>query len=832
MLLRETVMHSSIVGGLLQGSYVGRNNEIDSLMNGDAYRGVGVEEGLLNPTMVRTMDTNAYQFLGDEMVSVHGIGNTGQITAMQPAYIKEGDIKHSALAPRSRQEESKTEEEGEFYVSDLVWGKVRNHPWWPGQIFEPSAASQEAKKHFKSDSYLIAFFGDQSFAWNEVSQIKPYRMYFNQMEKQSCREAFCHAVDCSLDEVSRRIEFGLCCPCVPEEVQYKLKSQIVVNAGIQPGSSHRDGGDQLSTVDSFRPGVFLQHLKSIASSPCCVDDRMGYVVARSQLLAFSRWKGYYELSAFEEFHGLMESDAGTNVTPGLERTDPFLRGDSGFSPGKKKSSIRDTSFLKGNDCEDETDRWVNFLRSDNNSKESDLSELGPSYTCVSTEVQYKSESQIVVCSGFKAESNQRDDSEKLSAMASFRPLVLLQYLKSLALSPRGITDRLGFLAARYQLLEFSHWKGNYELPATYKEFQGLLRFDAGSNIAPGVEGRSAPPFLTGDSCVPSGKEKPTMGDGSSRKRRRLSKNMKGIRGKEELVHGNISSIPDVVKVETDDMIDSICSDTNNNLNESSLILSELKPKRIEELFPTLDNVFLKLSIAAKDPTNGYAILAPLTEFFSGLRDFTSSENSSEHRGGGETLVRECHGVGPSNDGTTESSVVDGVEDSYWTNRIIQGNPEQLVFCTPAAQYEKNDPVSLVDGQLNLEEHVLFDTETQYEKISRDDLHRDADGEAEEDYPTALILTFKSLECVPSAAYLNEMLGQFGPIDEYQTEATHKTKRAKVVFRRRCDAESAFNGAGTFSYFGDSLIGYRLDYAPRLRKVPSSNRGRKKAAIKQ
>ncbi|KAK9919260.1 hypothetical protein M0R45_027869 [Rubus argutus] len=27
-----------------------------------------------------------------------------------------------------------------FQVSDLVWGKVRSHPWWPGQICDPSAS--------------------------------------------------------------------------------------------------------------------------------------------------------------------------------------------------------------------------------------------------------------------------------------------------------------------------------------------------------------------------------------------------------------------------------------------------------------------------------------------------------------------------------------------------------------------------------------------------------------------------------------------------------------------------------------------------------------------
>ncbi|GJV06086.1 60S ribosomal protein L10a-1 [Tanacetum coccineum] len=31
--------------------------------------------------------------------------------------------------------------EGEFDVSDLVCGKVRSHPWWPGQIVDPSDAS-------------------------------------------------------------------------------------------------------------------------------------------------------------------------------------------------------------------------------------------------------------------------------------------------------------------------------------------------------------------------------------------------------------------------------------------------------------------------------------------------------------------------------------------------------------------------------------------------------------------------------------------------------------------------------------------------------------------
>ncbi|KAI9121937.1 hypothetical protein K1719_006626 [Acacia pycnantha] len=59
-----------------------------------------------------------------------------------------------------------------LHVSDLVWGKVRGHPWWPGQIFDPSAASENAKKHLKIDSYLIPYFGVQTFARNESNHLR------------------------------------------------------------------------------------------------------------------------------------------------------------------------------------------------------------------------------------------------------------------------------------------------------------------------------------------------------------------------------------------------------------------------------------------------------------------------------------------------------------------------------------------------------------------------------------------------------------------------------------------------------------------------------------
>ncbi|VFQ96970.1 unnamed protein product [Cuscuta campestris] len=958
MLPGATVMQPLMVDGGLTDCYVGRHNEIDALINDDVYQSMNVKEGPPNPTMTATMGSHVQQYFSDKIVSVPGTQE--HFAAMPPACVDGKDIKNVALVPRIRKEESKTEEEGEVYVSDLVWGKVRRHPWWPGQIFEPSVASQKAVKCFKRDCYLIAFFGDKTFAWNKVSQIKPFRMYFNQMEKQSHMGAFCHAVDCSLDEVSRRIEFGLSCSCVPEVVQHKFKTQIVINAGIQPESVQRDGGDQLSTVDSFRPGVLLQHLKSIAVSPCYRVDRLGFVVARSQMLSFNRWKGYHKLPAIEEFQGLVGYDTRTNVSSGLDGSSAlFSDSDSGIPSVKVKPTTRDHSFIpKGKNYDEETDRDVNILCSGNNNVEvSGQSEFGLSQSCVPKEVQYKSESQIMVNSSLEAEPSQRacsEVSEQLS-MTSFVPVALLQYLKSLAVSPCSVTHKLGSVAAGTQLLAFSHWKG-YNEPPAFKEFHGLTGYDAGTtNISAGLE-RGPVLFSTGDSFVPSGNEEPTISECSFRKRRRLSKDKKCSLGNEELLHGNISSSPNDVK-------------------------------DYKTLFPPLNDVLLKHSIAAKDPTDGYGVVAPLADLFSGLRDFTCENSKLKNDA---VLVRECRGIGPSNEETNESSELDCIEDSYWTNRIIQGNPEQPVFYAPEARDAQNAPISLnpsageqercamlmqpkaeypsclvdrewdpksekasspadvflklsmsakepTDGYGILAPHADFlsgardfvcenpkskddaigkcssndeitessildgvedaywtnriiqgtpeplvfhtlDSEDeknvpvtlnpsadeqerigmliespsgpvdgpkdleahQYEKIhpvgvvqlDGDDSPGSADGETEEDYPTELIMNFKNPDCVPLAADINKVFSQFGPIDESQTEGMHKTKRAKVVFKRRSDAETAFNGAGKYSFFGPSLISYRLNYAPKPRKVSVPNRGRKKKSTKQ
>lgn len=71
-------------------------------------------------------------------------------------------------------------------------------------------------------------------------------------------------------------------------------------------------------------------------------------------------------------------------------------------------------------------------------------------------------------------------------------------------------------------------------------------------------------------------------------------------------------------------------------------------------------------------------------------------------------------------------------------------------------------------------------------------------------PTALILNFTDLDAVPSETNLNRIFSHFGPLKEMEIQVLKKSKRAKVVFRRSADAETAFGSAGKYSVIISTL----------------------------
>ncbi|KAL6957622.1 hypothetical protein U1Q18_040412 [Sarracenia purpurea var. burkii] len=622
------------------------------------------------------------------------------------------NVKQAALKLESQVNELWPEKGGQFQVSDLVWGKVRSHPWWPGQIFDPSDSSEKARRFCKNDSFLIAYFGDQTFAWNEASQIKPFWMCFSQMEKQSNTEAFCRAVNCALEEVSRRVEFGLACSCLSEEVYDNIKTQIVVNAGIREESSIRDCVDEYSSnVSSFMPVKIVQYLKALAHSPYGEIDRLELVIARAQLLAFNRWKGIYWLPDFKVLGGLLD-DAEYEQ----------------FQLGKGKLHVQDTSSQKRKE--------------------------------ISGDVLFPSKKK------------------------------------------RRMSD----------LMSNSHSK----LSNGDNEPVGRVLRNLTSSSS--INKRKAPNSVPDDDSS----EKNRKASLSPVSKKQFSRVGESIRR----VASQLTTWTPILK----DYSEKACNKRSSGTNSEKFQRRKVIP--VQYLPP--NELLSQLYMASIDPMNGYKFLTSSVSFFSNFRNSFCLENStlrentkSTRKVSSKQIAKKLFNLDPS-----ETYGFEGWEDSYWTDRIVQTNTEEQVLFEPEITNGNGSLPIEPKTALELGQESDSKQVTGIVNVGSDRMPTDCMNEQfeEEHTPTALILNFTDLESVPSESNLNKIFSRYGPLNESGTEVLTKSKRAKVIFKRRSDAETAFSSSGKFSTFGPSLVSYRLHYLPSSRKTsPFAKKRSKKSA---
>ena len=656
----------------------------------------------------------------------------------------------------------------EFHVSDLVWGKVRSHPWWPGQIFDPSDSSDKAKKYFRKDGYLIAYFGDQTFAWNEEARIKSFRGHFSQMEKQSNKEEFHYAVVCALEEISRRVEFGLACSCTSEEVYAKLRTQIIANAGIREESSRRVGGDYSLTADSFEPVELVNYIKELAQSPRGEANRLELVIARAQLSAFYRWKGYSQLPEFNMVGALLESDAdilpigekknhselNENAIPDIDNEKPLASG-----KGKSKSQLSSSGKRK----------HISGDGTSPSKKEKKEKSLSPS----KKEKKEKSLSDLLTEKSLRT-SNGENGSKKKDVG---------KLLSKLSGKKRKAVDGMSDDSS------VKDEKRHLSSGSANKPVQTRQAFKVGDSI------RRAASQLNGSSPILK------YGDGISQ-----------------------------------DTADKNKSKQNPSLGRSHI--SELTKMEVS----SPEEMLSQLCLAARDPMKGYNFLVSIVSFFSGFRNSVSRDDSNfmerewclKRVFGGKTGKR------IRKRGINEKSKLE-TSDSYWTDRIIQSLPEEhsslenqneAKEILPETPSEKD--CSAIEPLVAFEMSLNMDSKQQSfgENLGSDAVKPVAHLEESfrpDPSPTALILNFMDMDAVPSEANLNKIFSRFGSLNESETEVIKKSNRAKVVFKRRSDAETAFSSAGKFSIFGPSLVSYRLKYlssTPSKASPSTKKRGRK------
>ncbi|XP_025806247.1 uncharacterized protein LOC112884855 [Panicum hallii] len=197
---------------------------------------------------------------------------------------------------------------GDIRVSDLVRGKLEGYNWWPGQIFDPSDASELALKHQISGNHLVVFFGDDTFAWCDESQLMPFMTNYAQMEKQSNSDMFVNAVNHALEELARQILLGMSCLSSPEELSVSESgmSYLVENHGLRDGVTSSTT-NRAEVLKHFCPKNLVQYVKLLALCPGQGGDLLELVIACSQLTSFYRSKGFPELATFQTTSGRAEN---------------------------------------------------------------------------------------------------------------------------------------------------------------------------------------------------------------------------------------------------------------------------------------------------------------------------------------------------------------------------------------------------------------------------------------------------------------------------------------------------------------------------------------------
>ncbi|KAK1382423.1 PWWP domain-containing protein [Heracleum sosnowskyi] len=585
--------------------------------------------------------------------------------------------------------------EGEFAASDLVWGKVRSHPWWPGQICDPSDASETAMKYHKKDCFLVSYFGDRTFAWNDASWLRPFRTHFSQIKEQSNSEAFHHAVSCALAEVSRRVELGLACSCISKDSFAEIESQILENVGIRQEAGIRYGVDESSAASCFEPGELLGHIRSLAVFPSADSDvLLQLVILKGQLSALSRFKGQGPLPKFQLCGGLLEKDANTD---GIQQHGEQIKGENNFS-SKRSHDFADSLPPR--------------------KKERSMSDL-------MDDKPHSSDSDD------ELDSNVKDKSFASSAGIKRKALDSLT---------DGSDKRQSYYAAKVSTTASQTPKPSFKIGECIRRVASQL------TASPSLVKSNSEKFLKVDDSV-----------------------------EQHLGFEDASQTP------------------VNSQKETMMLSPE---------HSSLAEILSQLHLAAQDPMNSYSFLKNIASFFTGFRHSVASgqssrtRNSSTGRGGRKKKAPQSSMNSP------EDFEFDDVNDSYWTDRIVQNYGED----------------ELLNNAQNgeAEHHLVLHQADKPVKSSRRSRKQFSNGEnlivAEEPItepidrkqdcsPTELILNFSEGHSLPTELNLNKIFRRFGPLRECETEVDRESRRARVVYKRCSDAEVALSSAGNFNIFG-------------------------------
>ncbi|KAE8651613.1 uncharacterized protein LOC101211600 [Cucumis sativus] len=199
-----------------------------------------------------------------------------------------------------------------FEVGDMVWGKVKSHPWWPGHIFNDALASPSVRRTRREGYVLVAFFGDSSYGWFDPAELIPFEPNYYEKSRQTTSRTFLKAVEEAVDEASRRRGLGLACKC---RNRYNFRPTNVDGYFAVDVPDFEAGGiyswNQIRrSRDSFKPGETLSFIKQLALTPRGGDHRsINFLNNKATVFAYRRL-------VYEEFDETYAQAFGVPSGPG------------------------------------------------------------------------------------------------------------------------------------------------------------------------------------------------------------------------------------------------------------------------------------------------------------------------------------------------------------------------------------------------------------------------------------------------------------------------------------------------------------------------------------
>ncbi|KAL8205927.1 hypothetical protein R6Q57_009478 [Mikania cordata] len=184
-----------------------------------------------------------------------------------------------------------------FEVGDMVWGKVKSHPWWPGHIFSENFATPSVRRLKRDGLLLVAFFGDSSYGWFDPSELMPFDSNFAEKSRQTNSKNFVKAVEEAMDELSRRSALGLSCLCRSKQ-NFRLtdvQGYFAVDVtDYEPGAVYSIDAIEKAR-DGFKPSLALDFVQRLALEPTGSEyGGVDFIKNKAKVISYRR-------AVYEEF---------------------------------------------------------------------------------------------------------------------------------------------------------------------------------------------------------------------------------------------------------------------------------------------------------------------------------------------------------------------------------------------------------------------------------------------------------------------------------------------------------------------------------------------------